>query len=122
MGLSRGKYWDVKPYPEMGAQQLSLWQHKLDEEHWYLNDLADFIYYATEHIAKEYIPIYHRIASAKQPEEIYDLTTYPRNVVRIAANQKIAMLQGRSPDRMDNLTPGYARWPIINWHAPRKPQ
>ena len=74
---------------------------------------------ATEHIAVQLAPLYQRIVLATNPQELVDLTTHPRFLVRTAAVQKIDYLEGR-PLRFEKVTLNPPRWPQNAWNAGRQ--
>jgi hypothetical protein len=110
-----------QPVFDSGPTEQKVWQHQLDLEASYLLTLNETIQFATEHIAQQLIVIYNRIANATAPEQIYDLTTHERFVVRTAAINKIELLQGRTTTKVEKVTIGYARWPGDHWSFPRSP-
>lgn len=87
-------------------------------EHNYIYEFKLFLAEATEHIATQLVPIYRRIVLAQEVDEIVDLTTHPRFLVRTAANQKIDLLEGRCL-RIEKIYLFPPKWPTRAWNAPR---
>ena len=110
-----------KPVFASDATEQKVWQKQLDYEADYLHTLNETIRFATEHIAQQLIIIYNRIANAKTVDDIVDLTTHERFVVRTAVIHKIELLQGRTTTKVEKIPLGYAKWPGNHWSFPRKP-
>jgi hypothetical protein len=103
---------------DLSAFERALFAKLGQEDYNYIYQLKLFLTEATEHIAVELVPLYTRIVLAKSPDDILDLTTHIRLVVRFAALQKIDLLEGR-PIRVEKIILNPPRWPDRAWNAPR---
>ncbi len=108
------------PVYNLSPAENALWQKEINIQNQSLFHLADFLTYASEHISREVAPVYQAIVKATTVEELVPFTMHLRSLVRNAAYDKIQLITNQ-PIKQQKIPEGYARWPGMNWEAPRKP-
>lgn len=103
---------------DLSEFERSLFRALGQEDYNYIYQFKLFLAEATEHIAVQLTPIYTRIVLADDPDQLLDLTTHSRFLVRTAAAQKIDFLEGR-PLRKEKVTLNPPRWPQNAWNQNR---
>lgn len=109
---------DPVPVLDLSEFERRLFRVLGQEDYNYIYQFKLFLADATEHIAVQLVPIYQRIVLATAPEQLLDLTTHPRFLVRTAAAQKIDFLEGR-PLRKEKVFLNPPRWPQNAWNQGR---